>query len=268
MTKEIIALQERVAALTSDIAIAEKNYESLRTTSEEFSSQTAAAAEADRESFLRVKADLDSLNAEMNELRAAHDTAVQDAAARLSESEWHAAEGASLATQIEVLKDEREGNANRISELEVEVLELKESHEHAEDKHNQVSDHLKKVEGELAAVREQATNDVRAKTEECSQKIVELEQRHKEIVQGLEGALTEARMELESLKTVLASAQVTNEDMRKQAEIAAEDHERQLEEAEQSYLSKHIEFSEEIRRLTTELEVGSSCFVEADANCQ
>ncbi|KAI6047777.1 hypothetical protein EDC04DRAFT_2919734 [Pisolithus marmoratus] len=247
-------LQGQVDTLTSEITVAEKNFESLRATSDQSSAEASAAAQAERESFLRAKADLDALHAEMETLRTTHDTALQDAAIQLTEAQQRASEVASLTASIETLKDEREESANRISELEVEVLELKESQEKVEDERNKLISSLKKAEADLAQARsalEGAIQDARAKEEEGAQEIADLQQAYEEKIALLKDDLAKTVAELENMKNELTAANVSYEQMKKEAEAAAEEHERQLEESEQSYLSKHIEFSEEIRRLTT-----------------
>jgi len=56
------------------------------------------------------------------------------------------------------------------------------------------------------------------------------------------------------LKTELGAAHIAHDETKAVAHASAEAHEQEMEEAEQSYLSKHIELSEEIKRLTAELE--------------
>ncbi|KAI6104069.1 hypothetical protein EDD16DRAFT_1696032 [Pisolithus croceorrhizus] len=256
-TALIEKLQGQIDTLTAEIAVAEKNFESLRATSDQSSAEASAAAQAERESFLRAKADLDTLHAEMEALRATHDTALQDAAIRLTESQQRASEVASLTALIETLKAEREENANRISELEVEVLELKDSQENAEDEHKKLLSRLQNAEADLAQAHfalEEAIQDANAKEEEHAREIADLQQAYEEKITSLENDLTNAVAEIANVKNELAALNVSYEEMKKEAEAAAEEHERQLEESEQLYLSKHIEFSEEFKRLTAELE--------------
>ncbi|KIM66319.1 hypothetical protein SCLCIDRAFT_111016 [Scleroderma citrinum Foug A] len=250
-------LQEQVTTLTTEIAIAQENFESLRRSSDQSSAEAAAAAQTERESFLRAKADLDALNAEIEVLRTAHDTALQDATNKLSESQQHASRVSSLITQIEALKAEREESANTISELEIKVLEMNESQEKAEDEYNNLLARLKGVEVDLAqaiAAKEQIVQDAETKEEEGAQQIAELKQSHAVEIQSLRDELAATVTRMENLKTDLAALEDAHEKTKKQAEATAEEHERQLEESEQSYISKHIEFSEEIKKLTAELE--------------
>lgn len=256
-TALIEKLQGQVDTLASEIAVAEKNFESLRVTSDQSSTEAAAAAQAERESFLRAKADLDALHAEMEALRTTHDIALQDAAIQLTEAQQRASEVASLTALIEALKAEREENAHRISELEVEVLELKESQENAEDERNKLITSLKKAEADLGQAHsalEGQIQDANAKKEESAREIANLQQAYEEKIALLKDDLASAIAEIADVKNQLAAVNISYEEMKKEAETAAEEHERQLEESERSYLSKHIEFSEEIKRLSAELE--------------
>ncbi|KAI6162043.1 hypothetical protein EDD17DRAFT_1873953 [Pisolithus thermaeus] len=214
-TALIEKLQGQVDTLTAEIAVAEKNFESLRATSDQ-----------------RQPSDL------------------------LKPSR-RASEVASLTALIETLKAEREENANRISELEVEVLELKDSQENAEDEHKKLLSSLQNAEANLAqahAALEEAIQDANTKEEEHAREIADLQQAYEEKITSLENDLTNAVAEIANVKNELAALNVSYEEMKKEAEAAAEEHERQLEESEQLYLSKHIEFSEEFKRLTAELE--------------
>jgi len=257
-TTLIDELREQVATLTSEITIAQENFESLRRSSDQSSAEAAAAAQAERESFLRAKADLDTLNAEIEALRTAHNTALQDAVTKLSESQQRASEVSSLITQIEALKAEREEGANSISELEIKVLEMNESQEKAEDEHNKLLARLKGVEADLAqaiVAKEQIVQDAKTKEEEGAQQIAKLKQSYGAEIQSLRDELAATATRVEDLKTDLATLEDAHEKTKKDAEATAEEHERQLEESEQSYITKHIEFSEEIKKLTAELEV-------------
>lgn len=221
----------------------------------------------EREAFLRAKADIETISAEAETLRAAHNRALQDAADRLNETQARAAEVAALTAQIGELKAEREESANKISELEVEVLELRESQEDAEDEHNKVLDRLAKLEEELAeanAATQQALDDARAKEEASSKKVADTQLLHANEVQLVKDDLAKIIAELEASKADLAVAHAAHDDTRTEAQAAAEQHEQEMEEAEQSYLSKHIELSEEIKRITAELGVsmvGASCIL-------
>ncbi|KAF8445812.1 hypothetical protein L210DRAFT_3528487 [Boletus edulis BED1] len=251
------ALEAQIETLQADVAAAQENFESLRSSSDQSSAESAAAAQMEREAFLRAKADVETVTAELNGLRAAHDRARQEAAARSSESQQRAVEVTTLTAQIGELKAEREGSAAKISELEVEILELKESQENAEDEHKRILGRLQKLEAELAeavAATQQALRDAEARDAESTQKAADVALLHANEVQLIESSVANAVSEVEVLNTELAAAHAAHDETKAAAQASADAHEQEMDEAEQSYLSKHIELSEEIKRLTAELE--------------
>ena len=256
--ENIKTLRAHIETLQADIAAAHENFESLRSSSDQSSAEAAAAAQMEREAFLRAKADVEAITAEANSLRAAHDSALQEAVTRSRESQQRAAEANTLTAQIGELKAEREESAAKISELEVEILELKESQENTEDEHKRTLGRLQKLEAELSeavAATQQALRDAEARGLESAQKATNVALLHADEVQLIKSDLAEAVSEVEVLKTELAAAHIAHDETKAVAHASAEAHEQEMEETEQSYLSKHIELSEEIKRLTVELEV-------------
>jgi predicted nucleic acid-binding Zn-ribbon protein len=265
--ENIKTLEAHIETLQADIVAAHENFESLRSSSDQSSAEAAAAAQMEREAFLRAKADVETVTAEVNSLRAAHDRALEEASAMSSESQQRAAEAISLTAQIGELKTEREESAAKISELEVEILELKESQEDTEDEHKRTLDHLQRLEAELAgavAATQQALRDAEARDAESTQKAADVALLHADEVQLIKSDLANAISEVEALKTELAAAHVAHDETRAAAHASAEAREEEMEEAEQSYLSKHIELSEEIKRLTIELEVRMALVFECE----
>lgn len=256
--ENIKTLETQIETLQADIVAAHENFDSLRSSSDQSSAEAAAAAQMEREAFLRAKADVETVTAELNSLRAAHDRALQEATVRSSESQQRVTEAIALTTQIGELKAEREESAAKISELEIEILELKESQENAEDQHKRALDRLQKLEAELTAAvaaTQQVLRDAEARDAESTQKAADVALLHADEVQIIRSDLTKAVSEAEALKTELAAAHLAHNETKAAAHASAEEHEQEMEEAEQSYLSKHIELSEEIKRLTAELEV-------------
>ncbi|KAF8140381.1 hypothetical protein EV363DRAFT_1312361 [Boletus edulis] len=247
--KTFKALEAQIETLQADVTAAQENFESLRSSSDQSSAESAAAAQMEREAFLRAKADV--------ETKLAHDRTRQEAAARSSESQQRAVEVTTLTAQIGELKAEREGSAAKISELEVEILELKESQENGEDEHKRILGRLQKLEAELAeavAATQQALRDAEAQDAESTQKAADVALLHANEVQLIESNVANAVSEVEVLNTELAAAHAAHDETKAAAQASADAHEQEMDEAEQSYLSKHIELSEEIKRLTAELE--------------
>ena len=256
--ENIKALDAQVEILQTDIAAAHENFESLRSSSDQSSAEAAAAAQMEREAFLRAKADVETITAELNALRTAHNRALQEAAVRASESQQRAADATILTVQIGEFKAEREEHVAKISELEVEILELKENQEDAEDEHRRTLNRLQTLEAELTeavAATQRVLRDAEAREAESAQKATEVVLLHADEVQLIKADLAKAVSEVQTMKTELAAAHAAHDETKVAAHASAEAHEQEMEETEQSYLSKHIELSEEIKRLTAELEV-------------
>lgn len=256
--ENIKTLEAQIETLHADIVAAQENFESLRTSSDHSSAEAAAAAQMEREAFLRAKADVETVTAEVSGLRAAHNKALQDVGAMSSELQQRTADAVTLTAQIGELKAEREENAAKISELEVEILELKETQEDAEDEHRKTLERLQKLEAELTeanAATQQVLCDAEARDAENAQKAADATLLHANTVHLIQSDFSKAVSEIETLRSELAAAHVAHDETKAAALASAEAHEREVEEAEHSYLSKYIELSEEIKQLVAELEV-------------
>ncbi|KAG1757715.1 hypothetical protein EDB19DRAFT_1891426 [Suillus lakei] len=194
--------------------------------------------EIQREALLRARTDYETISAEVEALKASHASALQDLHSRQ-------------------LKAEREESANKLSELEVEILELKESQEQAEDDHAKVFERLKRMEEELAhaaAATQSALAASKVREEQHAEQIVEVKETHNGELQAANDELSNVVADLAALREELAAAHAAHEQTKIEAQNTAEEHERQIEETESEFFSKHLELSEEIKRITTELE--------------
>ncbi|OJA16140.1 hypothetical protein AZE42_00081 [Rhizopogon vesiculosus] len=261
-TDAVHDLQSQLESLTAEMEAARDNLETLRTSSEQSSSAAAEAAQTEREALLRARTDLETITAEAEALTASHASTLQGLHATLSEAQARAADTDALEAQVQQLKAEREDNANKLSELEVEILELKESQEQAEDEHAQVLDRLQTLEEELAdaaAATQNALDASKVREVQHAQLTDEMEEAHNGELQAAKNELSKIVADLEGLRDDLAAAHAAHEQTRLEAQSAAEEHERQLDETEGEFLSKHLELSEEIKRINAELE--ASCYL-------
>ncbi|KAG1820125.1 hypothetical protein EV424DRAFT_1615573 [Suillus variegatus] len=224
-TGVVYDLQNQVESLTAEVAAARENLETLQTSSEQSSSEAAAAAQIEPQ---ERATDADALEAQVKQLRA-----------------------------------ERKENANKLSELEVEILELKESHERAEDDHAKVLDRLKRLEEELAhaaAATQNALAASKIREEQHAEQLAEVKEAHSGELQAANDEISDVVAELAALREELAAAHAAHEQTKIEAHNTADDHELQIEETESEFFSKHLELSEEIKRITIELEA-SPCLM-------
>ncbi|KAG2755531.1 hypothetical protein P692DRAFT_20716576 [Suillus brevipes Sb2] len=270
-TGVVYDLQNQVESLTAEVAAARANLETLQTSSEQSSSEAAAAAQIEREALLRARTEYETISAEVEALRASHALTLQDLHARSSEAQERAADADALEAQVKQLKAEREENANKLSELEVEILELKESHERAEDDHAKVLDRLKRLEEELAhaaAATQNALAASKVREEQHAEQLAEVQEVHSGELQAANDELSDVVAELAALREELTATHAAHEQTKIEAQNTAEDHERQIEETESEFFSKHLELSEEIKRITIELEASSCLTQEAHYNAK
>ncbi|KAG2154706.1 hypothetical protein DEU56DRAFT_376039 [Suillus clintonianus] len=256
-TDVVYDLQNQVESLTAEVAAARENLETLRISSEQSSSEAAAAAQTEREALLRARTNYETVAAEIEALRASHASTVQDLHVRSSEAQERAANADALEAQVRQLKSEREDNANKVSELEVEILELKESQEQAEDDHAKVLDRLKGLEEELAhaaAATQSALAASKVREEEHAEQMAEVKEAHNGEIQVASDELSKVVADLEALQEELTAAHAAHEQTKLEAQLAAEEHEHQIDETESEWLSRHLELSEELKRVTIELE--------------
>lgn len=256
-TDVVYDLQSQVESLTAEVAAARENLETLRASSEQSSSEAAAAAQSEREAVLRARTDYETISAELETLRASHASTIQDLHVRSSEAQERAADVDALEAQVRHLKAEREENANKLSELEVEILEMKESQEQAEDDHAKVLDRLKRLEEELAHATAATRSIIAAskvREEQHAEQIAEVKEARTGELQAANDELSGVVADLAALREELAATHAAHEQTKIEALNAAEDHERQIEETESEFFSKHLELSEEIKRITAELE--------------
>ncbi|KAG1908235.1 uncharacterized protein F5891DRAFT_992179 [Suillus fuscotomentosus] len=256
-TNNVYDLQSQVVSLTAELVAARENLETLRASSERSSSEAAAAAQNEREAVLRARNDYETISAELEALRASHASTIENFHVRLSETHERAADADALEAQVRQLRAEREESANKLSELEVEILELKESQEQAEDDHAKALDRLKRVEEELAhaaAATQSALAVSKVREEQHAEQMTEVKEAHSGELQTANDELSNIVADLAALREELAATHAAHEQTKIEAQNTAEEHERQIEETESEFFSKHLELSEEIKRITIELE--------------
>jgi uncharacterized protein YhaN len=218
----------------------------------------AATAAVEHEALIKAKTDLDAIQVEFQTLQRAHAQALQEAAQKLQDVEGKAARSEKLEVELAELKKEQEDNANKLSELEVEILELKDSQEAAEDEHSKLLSRSKKLEEELskaAVATQQAIEDAKVKEEEYARKIQDIGKTYEEELKAASEEQMKLTAKLDVLKSELVDAQDAHEQSRVATDATAVEHTHRLDEAEKAYLHMQSELSEQIRRITVELEV-------------
>jgi predicted nucleic acid-binding Zn-ribbon protein len=240
------------------VTATQENLNTLKAAHTSASSDAAAVVQADRDALISAKANLEAITAEREVLKTAHTVALQDLTTKLNEHRNKAADVETLEKELSDLKTEKDETATKLSELEIEILELKESQDKAEDEHGQALSRIKYLEAELAkavAATQQAIDDAAAKDVGHLQRAADVQNTHDERLKAITEGHAKVMVHLEALKTELAASQVAQERVKTDAQEATEDHHRQLSEAEKLHLAKQGELMEQIRKISTELEV-------------
>jgi chromosome segregation ATPase len=219
---------------------------------------SAASAAVEHEALLEARAALDAIQAEAEALKAAQAQAQAEISQKLQALESKAVLVDSLEAQLTLLRKEKEDNANKLSELEVEILELKESQDAAEDERNRLLGKIQSLESELSsalAATQQAIDDAVGKVEENANASEALKAKHAEDLKAAKDELSEVVARLEAIQAELSAAHAARAQMEAAAEAAAEEHTRNIEELEQTHLGVQNELSNHIHKITADLEV-------------
>jgi DNA repair exonuclease SbcCD ATPase subunit len=143
-------LKARIQELEVALSSSQDKAKALENIHAADAASAAEAASVKHESLLQAHADLKAISDEAERLKAAHKLALEGSTAQVKELEEKAAENDELKSQVASLKSEKEDNANKLSELEIEILELKETQEGLEDTRDSLQCRITTLEDDLA----------------------------------------------------------------------------------------------------------------------
>ncbi|KAJ7169747.1 hypothetical protein C8R46DRAFT_1265230 [Mycena filopes] len=206
--------------------------------------EAAAAAAAEHETLLKTQADLSAIEAEFQAFKAEQAQTLEEAQVRLQAAEGKAAHAEVLEAQLVELRAEKEDAVAKLSEIEVEILELKESQETIEDERAKTAAKIASLEQELSQA---AIDNALAKEAEYLSQADGVKVSHETELKAISEAHAQTTSQLEALNVEMEAAIATHQ-------AATDEHTRRLGEAEEGYVKKQTELSDEIRRITEELE--------------
>ena len=256
----IETLREQIKALEAKVDESMKSLESVRADHAN-DANIIAAAERDRQALVKARAELETMETETTALRAAQAEALDAATAKISALELEASRAEARATaEIADLRAGKEGTSNKLSELEVEILELKDARDFAEeeraDSKTQI-DTLRKEVATATAAAEKAVEEAAAKQSAATEQLEEVKKQHEaalalvvEESKKLTDQLQASQAEIDGLRNSLHASDAA-------AASAAEEHAGQLAEAEQAHKARQDELTAEIERISAELAVRS-----------
>lgn len=248
-------LQAQIVTLEAEVVAAK---EALEATKASQTSDSEAAASVEHEALLKAQSDLAAIKTEVDAAQKAHAEALQAAVSKAQEYEEKAAKSTSLETQVADLLAQKEESANRVSELEIEILELKESQEGADDETTTLRSKLASIQAELkqaTAATQKALDDAQAKNSEHLSQSDSTKELHEQALQTAAAAQSSLAEQIKGLETQLAESQAANVKATGDATAALEAHAAQLAAAEESFQAKEAQLTAELQRISTELEV-------------
>jgi len=256
----IEALREHIKALEAKVDESMKSLESLRADHAN-DADIIAAAERDRQALVEARAEFETMETETTALKAAQAEALDAATAKISALELQASRAEALATEIDDLRAGKEETSNKLSELEVEILELKETRDVAEEEHAKSKtqiDSLRKEVATATAATEKTVEEAAAKQSAATGHLEEVKKQHEaalalivEESKKLTDQLHASQAEIDGLRNSLEASDAA-------AASAAEEHAGWLAEAEQAHKARQDELTAEIERISVELAVRSS----------
>ena len=218
----------------------------------------AEAASVEHANLLQAQADLKAISEETEELKATHRQALEDSTTQVKALEEKAAGSEELKAQMASLKLEKEDNASKLSELEIEILELRETQEGLEDARDSLQLRITALEDELAKAAvasalaiEAASEKEKAHLAQLNEQVAEHEkelatrsERHAEIVASLK------TLEAQHADTLNAYEQAKQDII-----LIEQTHTSKLSELEQAYAAQRDAQSVEFAKVKAELEV-------------
>lgn len=228
----------------------------MRTSSQLASSNAEAAAAVEHEALLKARADLEAISIKGAALRSTHTAALDELHKKLSSAEEKAKEVERLEAELAGLKGEKEDAANRISELEIEVLEAKDAVEEAEDAKARAESMTKGLEEELAKAKVASTGALEDKEKSLIAQLDEVKNEHAVHVAKLQQEQDKLLSQLTTLEGELADAQAALENAVQEQQLVAEEHATKLQSLEQSNQQALDALNTELQRIKNELEVG------------
>ncbi|KAG5718799.1 Laminin-like protein epi-1 [Termitomyces sp. T112] len=249
----IRGLRTQIQALNAQVNSTQDALDSLKDTI----ASNAEKAGLEHEAFLKTSAELAAAVAEIDVLKEAHGTTILELEDKIKIFEAKSGTVDALGVQLAGLKAEKEENSGKLSELEIEILELKESQETIEEEREKLLAQVKTLEAEVdkaTAATNQAYEKAKAKEVEVAVEVAKLKEAHDALLKVEIEKQDGLNASIEVLKADLAAAQKAHEQTKADALSSMEVYNRKIAEAETDFTRRQSDLSEEIKRLTKELE--------------
>lgn len=248
-------LQYQITSLETEVDSTKSELQTLRASTQLTTGDAAAAAAIEHEALIKAKEDLVAIKAETDALRAAHSQALEDATSKIQALESKTANLAALESELVTLKEEKEESAHRISELEVEVLEARESVEKAEDDQARALARAKSLQEELSKTIAASEEELKTKETEHANQLEAITLQHGHDLNTLKAEQESLLMKLSTLEADLADAQSSLEKARSEHLTSVDEHAMHVQSLEKSSQDALAKLNVELQGVSKELEV-------------
>lgn len=218
----------------------------------------AQTASSERQALHKAQAQLQALEEETEVLKGTQIQASEQLGNTIAELERKAAQIRALEAQLLDLKNEKEDSANKLSELEIEILELRESQETDGDERERTASKVRSLEDEVTIAKEaveQAQLAAFAKEADVAEQTEKAKQRYDGQIKAMSDEHAALVTAFEALKVELAAAVASVEQARIDAIAKEEAYMLEREEAQEMFTTKELELTAEIQKILSELEV-------------
>lgn len=253
-------LKARIQELEVALSSSQDKAKALENIHAANAASAAEAASIEHESLLQAKADLKAISEEAERLKADHKQALEGSTIQVKVLEEKAAENDELKSQVASLKSEKEDNANKLSELEIEILELKETQEGLEDARDSLQRRITTLEDDLAKAAVASALAAEAASGKEKEYVAQL----KEQVKQHEEELATRSKRHDEVVASLKSLEEQHADTSKAFEQAEQDkisieqaHASKLSELQEAHAAQRDDQSAEFAKVKAELEVCS-----------
>ncbi|KAF8807721.1 hypothetical protein BYT27DRAFT_7098327 [Phlegmacium glaucopus] len=250
-------LKAQIQKLEAALSSSQDKIKALEESHAAAAASAAEAASVERERLLQAQGNLKAISEESEKLKATYKQALEVSTTQAEALAKKAAETDELKTQVGSLKSEKEDNANKLSELEIEILELKETQENLEDTRDDLQGRITTLEGDLANAAVASALAVEAASGKEAAYLAQLreqvEQHEKELATRSESH-AEIVASLETLKAQHADTSKAYEQIKQDIILTEQAHASKLSELELAHAAQRDAQSAEFAKIKAELE--------------
>ena len=255
-------LKARIQELEARLSSSQDRIKALEKSHAADTASAAESASVEHERLLEAQANFKAISEETERLKTAHKQALEDFTTQAKALEKKTVESDELRTQLASLKSEKEDNATKLSELEIEILELKETQEGLEDTRDSLQRRIITLESDLANAAVASSLAAEAASGKEEEHLAQLEaqvERHKKELATQSMRYDEIVASLKSLEGQHAETSKAYEQVKQDIISIEQAHTLKLSELEQTHTAQRDAQSAAFANVKAELAVCLIC---------